>query len=276
MFFFLSQEWNIERRGQTRQSCVSTAAERPGDFTTTTCGEPQPTGLLAAGLANPNTRYIMNSISLGGSLLAAELPLPNLATPLAGGVNWSQSVTTPIDWNQFNVRLDYNISHTPTLMFRFTRDNRTNNAPKGNVALGLWGDDPYPVRESSWAQHSRQIVARLRVSIWELNQASLFIDRPLTEHCRHNNFRGFWAYHGLSGNNHVTSCLPTIHQECQRRNFLLSITQTRHSAQRSFPLNHSDLSAAMGSMDRALRAGTKHATPATTSRSNETLNTMSG
>jgi hypothetical protein len=137
VFFFLSQEWNIERRGQTRQSCVSTAAERPGDFTTTTCGEPQPTGLLAAGLANPNTRYIMNSISLGGSLLAAELPLPNLATPLAGGVNWSQSVTTPIDWNQFNVRLDYNISHTQTLMFRFTRDNRTNNAPNGTNPLSM-------------------------------------------------------------------------------------------------------------------------------------------
>ncbi len=44
LFFFLSQEWNIERRGQTRQSCVPTAAERAGNFTTTTCGEPQPTG----------------------------------------------------------------------------------------------------------------------------------------------------------------------------------------------------------------------------------------
>jgi hypothetical protein len=32
VFFFLSQEWNIERRGQTRQSCVPTAAERLGDF----------------------------------------------------------------------------------------------------------------------------------------------------------------------------------------------------------------------------------------------------
>jgi hypothetical protein len=80
LFFFLSQEWNIERRGQTRQSCVLSAAERAGDFTTTTCGEPQPTGLVAAGLANPSTPYMMNSISPGGSLLAAELPLPNLAT----------------------------------------------------------------------------------------------------------------------------------------------------------------------------------------------------
>ncbi len=165
LFIFLSQEWNIERRGQTRQSCVPTAAERAGNFTTTCCGEPQPQGLVAAGLASPSSPYIMNALSPGGSLIAAELPLPNLAAPLAGGANWSQSVTTPIDWNQFNVRLDYNISHTETLMFRFTRDNWTNNAPNGNATLGLWGDDPYPVLESNWAQPSRQIVARLTSTI---------------------------------------------------------------------------------------------------------------
>jgi hypothetical protein len=165
LFFFLSQEWNLERRGQTRQSCVPSAAERAGDFTTTTCGEPQPAGLVALGLANAATPYIMNSISPGGSLLAAELPLPNLATPLAGGANWSQSLTTPIDWNQFNLRLDYNISHSQALMFRFTKDNWTNKAPNGNVALGLWGDDPYPALESNWAQPSTQVVARLTSAI---------------------------------------------------------------------------------------------------------------
>ena len=165
LFFFLSEEWNIERRGQTRQSCVPTAAERGGDFTTTTCGEPRPAGLVAAGLADPNSPYIMNSISPGGSLIAAELPLPNLATPLAGGANWSQSVTTPIDWSQFNVRLDYNITHSQTLMFRFTHDNSTNNSPNGNATLGLWGDDPYPALESNWALSSKQIVARLTSAI---------------------------------------------------------------------------------------------------------------
>ena len=144
LFFFLSQEWNIERRGQTRQSCVPTAAERAGDFTNTSCGEPQPTGLVAAGWANPNTPYIMNSISPGGSLLAAELPLPNLANPLPGGANWSESITTPIDWNQFNVRLDYNISHSQTLMFRFTRDNWTNNSPMAMPPLAFGVTIPTP------------------------------------------------------------------------------------------------------------------------------------
>jgi hypothetical protein len=165
LFFFLSQEWNIERRGQTRQSCVPTAAERAGDFTTTSCGEPQPTGLVAAGLANPNTPFIMNSLSPAGSLIAQELPLPNLATLLPSGANWSQSLTTPIDWSQFNFRLDYNLTLHQALMFRFTKDNWTNNAPNGNVALGLWGDDPFPALESNWAQPSKQIVARLTSTI---------------------------------------------------------------------------------------------------------------
>jgi hypothetical protein len=165
LFFFLSQEWNIERRGQTRQSCVPTAAERAGNFTTTSCGEPQPTGLVAAGLANPSTPYIMTSLSPGGSLIAAELPLPNLTTPLPTGSNWSQSLTTPIDWSQFNVRLDYNLTHSQTLMFRYTHDDWTNNAPNGNSPLGLWGDDPYPALESNWATPATQVVAKWSATI---------------------------------------------------------------------------------------------------------------
>ena len=165
LFFFLSQEWNLERRGQTRQSCVPTTAERAGDFTSTSCGEPQPAGLVAAGLANPNTPFIMNSLSPAGSLIAQELPLPNLSAPLPSGANWSQSLTTPIDWSQFNLRLDYNLNQHESLMFRFTKDNWTNHAPNGNAALGLWGDDPFPALESNWDIPSQQVVARLTSTI---------------------------------------------------------------------------------------------------------------
>ena len=58
--------------------------------------------------------------------------MPNLTTPLAGGDDWSASLDTPIDWSQFNIRMDYNISHSETLMFRITQDSWTNNAPNGN------------------------------------------------------------------------------------------------------------------------------------------------
>ena len=165
LFVFWSQEWNKEVRGITRQSCVPSQAERNGNFANPTCGEPLPKGLVAAGQANPATPYQLNGIDPGGATLVQWLPLPNLATPLAGGADWSASLNTPIDWSQWNLRLDYNISHSQTLMFRMTKDSWTNNSPNGNSTLGLWGDAIYPALNSNWAQPSKQIVGRLTSTI---------------------------------------------------------------------------------------------------------------
>jgi hypothetical protein len=199
LFVFYSQEWNIERRGNTRNFCVPSAAERNGDFSNPSCGAPLPQiptcdptkdptciagaynknplinpanpslggkfpGLTAIG-ANPATPYVLpaNLQSLGGQLLAQEFPLPNLARPLANGNNWVVSPTSPIDWNEWNVRVDYNLSHANTLMFRWTQDSWTNNSP--NLYTNLWGDDPWPALESNWSQPSKQIMARLTSTI---------------------------------------------------------------------------------------------------------------
>ena len=163
LFVFFSAEWNLERRGATREACVPTAAEQAGDFRNPSCGEPLPANLVKYGLAAPNNPYVMTSLDNGGKLLGAEYPLPNLTTPLANGNNWVLSPTSPIDWHQYNLRLDYNISHTQTLMFRWTTDHWTNNAP--NLYTNLWGDDPWPTLESNWAQPSKQIVGRLTSTI---------------------------------------------------------------------------------------------------------------
>ncbi len=160
LFVFWSQEWNKEVRGITRSSCVPSAAERAGDFSNPGCGEPQPVGLVAAGLANPATPYKLNALDNAGATLEQWLPLPNI-----GSNGWSQSLNTPIDWSQWNLRLDYNISHSQTLMFRMTKDSWTNNSPNGNSTLGLWGDAIYPALNSNWAQPSKQIVARLTSTI---------------------------------------------------------------------------------------------------------------
>ena len=130
LFVFYSQEWNKEKRGNTRDFCVPSVAERNGDFTNPSCGATQPANLVKYGLANPATPYKLNTVDLGGSLLAQEFPLPNLATPLANGNNWVLSPTSPIDWSEFNVRVDYNLSHANTLMFRWTQDSWTNNSPE--------------------------------------------------------------------------------------------------------------------------------------------------
>src|SRR5215469_10151622 len=167
LFVFWSQEWNKEIRGITRQSCVPSQAERNGDFSNPTCGETKPTGLVAAGMANPATPYtfISTQINPAATTLLQWLPLPNLSVPLASGADWSQSLNTPIDWSQWNLRLDYNISHSQTLMFRMTRDSWTNNSPNGGSTLGLWGDAIYPALNSNWSQPSRQIIARLTSTI---------------------------------------------------------------------------------------------------------------
>jgi Carboxypeptidase regulatory-like domain/TonB-dependent Receptor Plug Domain len=162
LFVFYSQEWNIERRGNPRQACVPTLAERNGDFTNPSCGEPRPANLVQYGLASPSAPYVMTSLDPGGVLLAQEYPLPNLVTPVNGN-NWFSAPTSPIDWSEFNIRLDYNVSHTQTLMFRWTQDSWTNNSP--NLYNNLWGDDPWPALESNWSQPSKQIMGRLTSTI---------------------------------------------------------------------------------------------------------------
>jgi len=163
LFVFYSMEWNKEKRGNTRNFCVPSVAERNGDFSHPSCGAPLPANLVKYGLADPATPYKLNSIDNGGSLLAQEFPVPDLATPLANGNNWVVSPTSPIDWKEFNVRVDYNISHTQTLMFRWTQDSWTNNSP--NLYTNLWGDDPWPALESNWSQPSKQIMGRLTSTI---------------------------------------------------------------------------------------------------------------
>jgi hypothetical protein len=118
-------------------------------------------------MANPATPYtfIPSMINPSATTLLQWLPLPNLATPLTSGADWSASLNTPIDWNQWNLRLDYNISHSETLMFRMTKDNWTNDSPNGGSTLGLWGDAIYPALNSNWAQPSKQIIGRLTSTI---------------------------------------------------------------------------------------------------------------
>ncbi len=185
LFVFWSQEWNKEVRGITRTSCVPSQAERNGDFSNPGCGETKPSvpscdptkdptcimgaygknpngvlpGLVAVG-ANPATPYVLPGLDNGGATLEQWLPLPNI-----GANGWSASLNTPIDWSQWNLRLDYNISHSQTLMFRMTQDSWTNNAPNGNSTLGLWGDAIYPALNSNWQQPSKQVVARLTSTI---------------------------------------------------------------------------------------------------------------
>ena len=186
LFFFWSQEWNHEIRGNTRSACVPTAAEAAGDFSAdptsqanakvadgglgtplTSCMvAPNLTGLNPA-LYTANTQLfnykgtqvpvygpILTSVDPAGAALALKYPLPN--QPLTGGNNWSASLPTPLMWRQENVRVDYNLSKNNTVMGRFTQDSWSNNA----FNAGYWGEDPFPALNDNWVQPSKSIVGK--------------------------------------------------------------------------------------------------------------------
>jgi len=164
LHFFASQEWNRERLGTVRQAFVPTAAERAGDFSASIpgCSSPTPVDPLT-GSAFPGNRIPADRLSPGGQLFLQLYPLPN--TSPTGGTcnNWVQSITTPIDYRQENIRVDYTITNASRLMVRYTQDSWTNNAP--NKFGNLWGDDPFPAVDSNWDQPGKSFMTQLNQTL---------------------------------------------------------------------------------------------------------------
>src|SRR6185369_17498175 len=96
-----------------------------------------------------------------GQTLIKIFPEPNLAwSPTSGTCdNWAESANSPIDFREYNIRIDANITSKHKIFGRFTDDNWTNGFPI--IAGGLWGDDAFPTIESSWAQPARQAAVKL-------------------------------------------------------------------------------------------------------------------
>jgi hypothetical protein len=178
LFFFWSQEWNRDKRGQTRQSCVPTAAERAGDFTAAwnawTQAGSNPDSVVdqcnAALPALPGTRSGNNKVGTplftvpggaldpAGVLIEDALPLPTFSNiaPNSGN-NWFQSLGTAVTWRQENARVDFNLNPKNTLTFRYTQDSWNNPAPN---AQQYWGDDPFPAVEGGWKQPSKSTILK--------------------------------------------------------------------------------------------------------------------
>lgn len=165
LFFFYSQEFNKEIRGQTRSGNVPTLAERSGDFTDpvrsrgyngTSCNG----GQIGNGRPGSTTQIIPQSaLSPAGQLLVQLYPLPNL-TNTGSCTNWAQSLNSPINFREENIRIDSIINKSNQIFGRYTQDHWTNAAPI-LLTAGLWGDDPFPSIESSWAQPARQAAIKL-------------------------------------------------------------------------------------------------------------------
>jgi hypothetical protein len=165
LHFFASQEWSRETRGVTRATFVPTAEERIGNFSgpgIADCSSSAPIDPLT-GEAFPGNQIPQNRLSPAGLLALQLYPLPNV-TPASGSCNnWVTAVTTPIDWRQENLRLDWTISNKTRLMVRYTQDSWKNNSP--SAVENLWGDDPFPAVDSNWDQPGRSLTAQLTQNI---------------------------------------------------------------------------------------------------------------
>ncbi|HZE70212.1 MAG TPA: carboxypeptidase regulatory-like domain-containing protein [Pyrinomonadaceae bacterium] len=163
LFFFYSEEWNKEIRGQTRFGSVPTLAERAGNFSTPRFA---PNGARCSGPAIGNgrpgeaTQVIPTaSLSPAGLELIKIFPEPNIGSPNDCN-NWRQSTNSPIDFREENIRIDYQMTEKHRIFGRYTQDHWKNPAPILFNA-GLWGDDAFPTVESSWQQPSKQVAIKL-------------------------------------------------------------------------------------------------------------------
>lgn len=165
VFFFWSEEWNKEKRGQVRSFQIPTLAERGGDYT----------DMVAAGCAsqiptdpfNGNAAFTFNGqtnvidparLSPAGQAFLSQFPTPNRSNPCVN--NWVQSVNIPLYWREENVRGDVNITKNTVLTLRYTQDAWKNPLHSYGEG-GLWGEQPFPAISDSWSQPGRVAIAKL-------------------------------------------------------------------------------------------------------------------
>lgn len=182
LFGWFNQEWNREIRGNSFGTCVPTDAESAGDFSGYGSALTDQCGAAIAQLSNPNNPnspivsiiptmfqtpgnpYKVANPDKGGMLIAQFYPSANynasnqkLLAP--NGYNWAESLPNKLNWSEWNVRTDYDITKSNRATFRWTQDSWTNPFP--NNGSSFWGDSEYPTVGSNWSQPSKSVMAKL-------------------------------------------------------------------------------------------------------------------
>jgi hypothetical protein len=162
VFFFWSEEWRRENRGQVLSANVPTAAEKQGDFSGTLTGPlPHRPGLTCTQPGpNPNqpgcfpgNRIPTNQLSPAGLAYMKLFPDPTNS----GSPNWNTSQLQPIHTRQDLLRGDVTITDKMNLMVRYINEYWTHDGASGN----FWGDSPYPTLTSDWSQPSHSFAVKL-------------------------------------------------------------------------------------------------------------------
>jgi hypothetical protein len=171
-FFFWSEEWRRERRGQVLTGRVPTAAEKLGDFSAI---NPNGTAALTNPLPHrpgqicstpgpnptdpgcfPGNRIPQGQLSPAGLALVQLYPSPNGPNPLAGQ-NWASAPMQPVDTRQDLMRGDVNVTDKMNVMVRYINETWTHGVAAGN----FWGDSPFPTLSSDWDQPSHSFALKV-------------------------------------------------------------------------------------------------------------------
>jgi len=164
-FFWFNQEWDKEIGGVPLAACVPTAAEEGGDFsgygaaTTDQCGATIPTiPAYAQAAGNP-----LKIAAPDAAALAIAQFYPTGPATAVGGNNFSQLINNHLDWMEWNVRGDYDVTKSNRASIRWTTEHWNN--PSQNDGSPFWGEDGFPTVDSSWSQPSRSVMAKLSSTI---------------------------------------------------------------------------------------------------------------
>ena len=70
----------------------------------------------------------------------------------------------PLTWREENIRGDYNLTKSTTLMINYTNES-WKNPLHGYEEGGLWGDSNFPAVSDAWSQPSKMLIAKLTTTI---------------------------------------------------------------------------------------------------------------
>jgi hypothetical protein len=163
-FFWFNQEWNKEIQGVPFVACVPTGAEESGDFSgygtaaVDQCGATIPT--IPAYAQGSNPKIIANPDAAG---LDYAKFYPAGAATTNGGNNYSSLINNHLDWMEWNVRGDYDVTKSNRASFRWTNEHWSDPSP--NDASAFWGSGGFTTVNSGWSQPSRSIMAKLSTTI---------------------------------------------------------------------------------------------------------------
>jgi len=173
LFFWFNQEWNKEISGVPLGTCVPTANELAGNFsgytgTADQCGGAIPSIPVADQSAGSPTTINPAMIDKGGWDMGQFYPAgtTDAAYIKAHGLNnLVYNIPNHLDWMEWNVRGDWDITKSNRGTFRWTNEHWNNPATPSNDGGPFWGSGGFTSINTNWAQPSKSIMGKLSSTI---------------------------------------------------------------------------------------------------------------